>query len=95
MRLDGAPVTSEEAYSSIEEDFLSRVMESGTAESSGCGSPNQTNNSLLPVGHVMKEASTSLRSAWSESRKLTTSLLDLVTEKCKILSHMFIILVDW
>ncbi|XP_078163877.1 histone mono-ubiquitination 1 isoform X2 [Carex rostrata] len=79
--IDGAPVTSEEAYSSIEEDFLSRVMESGTAESSGCGSPNQTNNSLLPVGHVMKEASTSLRSAWSESRKLTTSLLDLVTEK--------------
>lgn len=87
--LDGVSSTTEEASSSIEEDFLSRIMQSGTAESSGSGSLNQTDNSLQPVGHVMKEASSSLRRGWSQSRKLTTSLLDLVTEKCKILIVLF------
>jgi hypothetical protein len=70
----------------MEEDFVSRIMQSGTAESSGSGSPYQTDNSLPSIGHVMKEASISLQRGWSQSRKLTTCLLDLVTEKCKITS---------
>ena len=85
MRLDGVSSTSEDAYSSTEEDFLSRIVQSSTAESSGCGSSSETNKLLPSVGHVMREASTSLRRGWSQSRKLTTSLLDLVTDKCKIL----------
>ncbi|KAJ1702966.1 hypothetical protein LUZ63_002745 [Rhynchospora breviuscula] len=80
---DGASSTTEDAYSSIEEDFLSRIVESGTAESSGCGFPNETDNSLPPVGRVIKETSTLLHRAWSQNRKTITSLLDLVTEKLK------------
>lgn len=81
MRLDGASPSTEEASSFIEEDFLSRIMESSAAESSGCRSP--TENSLSSVGAVLQGASTSLRRAWSQNRRITTSLLDLVVEECK------------
>ncbi|KAJ3706923.1 hypothetical protein LUZ61_010628 [Rhynchospora tenuis] len=80
---DWASSSTEEAYSSIEQDFLSRIVESGTAESSGCGFPNETDNLLPPVGRIMKETSTLLHREWFQNRKMITSLLDFVTEKLK------------